>query len=798
MRSRPLLLLPFDVSGAEQLEWDGPTGEITAALPVGQVFDCGHDGLHRVEVFLEPTFHHKRCHLWAYLYVGDITGADASSPPRPIRVMGPVVAEKITAHGWLSFEFEPVPDSCGRTYSIVFVAPDASPGNALTLRISSRAGRGRIAGGYASPGALLFRAVCLKAGRAWENFRRAVQGWREPAAGIAHNPLMLQIEASRPCNLRCVMCHRGLTPYNGKRDGEAFMSLDTFRDLDSVLPDLLWIIGFGLGEPFLNHDYLAILRHTRALNPLVNVFTSSNGTCLTEKMLDEIVSERLISTLQVSLDGIEAKTFEAIRRHGSFATIMDCLRRVVAARERHGSSMRVRSSMLVMKPTIDQVFEYVRQMADLGVDLASLGTPRDNAFLALRSDSPDEMRRTYDQLVQAHDYIAGTRTQLDGPLLAEVTSWHRQSGLTDTPPRWGYDEVANLGLQPAVREVPCPVPWEMISISADGQARVCCNSYRLMARVKEATFDRTWQAGENYRQLRTEMLTGKLHGDCSGCLGGNTVTVDSITPAVYRGGAVTDQGATTTLADLIGKRPAEIKTVSTRAPGWTMRIEGDVSRGIRGWIRAMDGFVTDRPITLAIAIENRIEQIVSATIVSRHFATFTTAKARRPSQASSDLQAFMIQVQAGSVQLLPIISLPMLPHGAAELAPWLGGDEIIPSPSEKATLHGYIDEVRFETDAAWLIGWARDKQRRAPASRVVPVVAGAPFTAVRPWLNRPDVAKAFGDVEGLYGFVIALPMGSLNASSRRIEVLALDDHGSARELEWADVATRAMAAQKST
>ncbi len=785
MLSRPLPLLPFDQPGAEQLEWDGATDDITFAAPVGQVFRCAHDALHRIEIFIEPTFHFKRSHLWLIVSEGDVTTAGASAAP-PLRAAGPLAAEALTAHGWFAFEFEPIPASAGKTFSFILHAPDAAPGNALRVRTTTRpqrGARGMFVAGTPRLGALTFRASCVRAPELLANFQRFRAGSRARPGAVDYHPLLVRLEISRPCNLHCVMCQRGLNPFDAKREGRGFMSPDTVRALDPVLPTLLRVIGLGLGEPFLNPHYLEILRHIRTRNAFANVFTSTNGTRLSDAAIDAILDEGLLSELQISLDGAERATFEQIRRKASFDTVVGAFERVTAARARRGTrTLSVTGAMLVMKPNLAQVLAFVRRMAALGVDRVSLDSPKDAAFQPLRADSDDEMARILDQVTAAHELLAGTGTELSGPLLSELILWHRRTGRTDTLPRWGVDECALLAPAAGTRASACGVPWESLTLAADGTVNVCCNSIRRMGHVHEAAVTQAWTAGAPYDRLRHELVTRTLHHDCRTCLGENFVMAGEATPLTYLHGSAAPAADALHIASLIG-RPL----VSAAAPHLTIHATLDpldwrapLPHAAQSW-RVSGSLELDAdigsPLTLALAVHGIVRAFTVATPASPRFAQWSgiVTGAARP-LTPRDVTVYLVNGR----QLIPLS--PSSPRPLRTLR-----------ASLEPNLHGFIDEVRLAGHAVHLIGWARDRHTRAPAHEVLLTLRDEPTRVIRPWLPRPDVVRVFGDASAGYGYILELPLALLaQIRPRCIKLLAVDPTGVAAELEWSELACNAL------
>ncbi len=800
MMSRPLPLLPFDHVGAEQLEWDGATDEITFAAPAGQEFRCAHDALHRIEVFIEPTFHFKRSHLWLLVCAGAADAPAADAPPAPLRVAGPLDAASLVAHGWFAFEFEPIAASAGKTFTFHLHAPDAAPGNALSVRAASaptRRGGSRFVGGRQRDGALTFRASCLRAPALHANFQRFRQRSRQPLGTIDYQPLLVRLEISRPCNLHCVMCQRGLHPFDAKREAPGFMALETFRALDPILPTLLRVIAFGLGEPFLNPQYLEILRHARAQNPFAHVFTSTNGTRLSDPAIEAILDENLLSELQISLDGAERETFERIRRQASFDVVVGAFERVTAARARRRTrTLNVTGAMLVMKPNFTQIVAFAERMAALGVDRISLDSPKDAAFKPLRADSNDEMARIMEQVARVAASLAPSGVELSGPLLSELLIWHRTSGQPGSPPRFGADECAQLARTPGCRIPACGVPWESFSLAADGTVNVCCNSIRRMGHVREAAVGGTWESGAPYGRLRDELRTRALHTDCRTCLGENFVMPGETTPAIYLAGCLADTGQSASLAQHLGRRSdasedtgplVDDLRVGIDTAEWRIGARSGSPWRISGWLQpAGDGPTPLAPIpnatrtltlTLAIAVEGVVRAYTATTATAHGRTQWSAVVADLPRPASSGaIEVFLVDGSALR-RIAPVtahLEPPM--HAATEGA-----------------LHGFVDEVQRTDTTVHFIGWARDATRRTPAARVLALIQGEPARSLSPWLPRADVARAFGDAATNFGYSLELPLELLaHARPRSIRILAVDDHGAALPLEWSDAACTAV------
>ena len=116
----------------------------------------------------------------------------------------------------------------------------------------------------------------------------------------------LIIEPTNTCNLRCTFCFvtDGMT-----RDG-GFMDFDLFKKIIDDCTDLEHLCMHNWGEPLLHKDIFRMIEYAK--NKGVNyVVMNTNGTLLTDKMIDRIINSKL-DIIRFSIDG-SAETFKRVR-----------------------------------------------------------------------------------------------------------------------------------------------------------------------------------------------------------------------------------------------------------------------------------------------------------------------------------------------------------------------------------------------------------------------------------------------------------------------------------------------------
>ena len=125
-------------------------------------------------------------------------------------------------------------------------------------------------------------------------------------------PICLTWELTYACNLQCVHCLSS----SGRRDPR---ELDTaqVKDVLDQLRDLqVFYINIGGGEPMIRKDFFEILEHAESNG--IGVKFSTNGTYITAENAKRMAAMNYLD-IQISLDGVDAKTNDAVRGEGSYA-----------------------------------------------------------------------------------------------------------------------------------------------------------------------------------------------------------------------------------------------------------------------------------------------------------------------------------------------------------------------------------------------------------------------------------------------------------------------------------------------
>jgi MoaA/NifB/PqqE/SkfB family radical SAM enzyme len=138
--------------------------------------------------------------------------------------------------------------------------------------------------------------------------------------------LPIQIDITNLCNLRCSHCYHPHHKNKGALTLQQWLSI--LNEYDALTKRLAFhphLIVCG-GEPLLSDLFLPILQHAARFDRKYRLSILTNGTLA--KNLDlSLVAEFDSPIFQVSIDGADEKSHDAIRGFGSFASALDGIRR---------------------------------------------------------------------------------------------------------------------------------------------------------------------------------------------------------------------------------------------------------------------------------------------------------------------------------------------------------------------------------------------------------------------------------------------------------------------------------------
>ncbi len=295
-------------------------------------------------------------------------------------------------------------------------------------------------------------------------------------------PISISFEPTTSCNLRCPECPSGLRAFTRPT---GMLQKDFFRTtIDEIHKELVYLIFYFQGEPFLNPDFLEMVKYASDKN--IYTATSTNAHYLTDAMAKRTIESGL-DRLIISIDGTSQDVYQQYRVGGKLEKVLEGARNIVKwKKELNSKTPFVFFQFLVVKPNEHQIEDIKRLAKEIGVDEVRFKT------------------------AQVYDYENDPNN-----LIPENNKFSRYKKNSDG----SYAPKNKLANQ-------C---WKMQHsnvITWDGLVVPCCfdkDAMHQLGNLKNQSFKQIWQ-NDNYKQFRSELMKSRKNIDiCANCSEGASV-----------------------------------------------------------------------------------------------------------------------------------------------------------------------------------------------------------------------------------------------------------------------------------
>jgi mycofactocin radical SAM maturase len=222
-------------------------------------------------------------------------------------------------------------------------------------------------------------------------------------------PVNVTWEVTLACNLACTHCLSD----SGEAAANELSTKEALDLVEQLHKAGVFQVNFGGGEPFIRPDFEEILSacHQRGMVTCI----SSNGTLFTPKLVGRLVKSGLVM-VQISLDGANKKTCDAIRGDGTFDKAIEALTML-------GKSSIPASINTVLTSYNAEEIPAVYQLADdLGVTLrVSRFRPSGRGV-----ENWQELRPSAKQLLDFSAWLGSSGDVRTGDSFFSLTSQERQ------------------------------------------------------------------------------------------------------------------------------------------------------------------------------------------------------------------------------------------------------------------------------------------------------------------------------------------------------------------------------------
>jgi len=297
-------------------------------------------------------------------------------------------------------------------------------------------------------------------------------------------PISISFEPTTSCNLRCPECPSGLRSFSRPT---GMLQQDFFSStINQLHKDLFYLIFYFQGEPYLNPDFLDMVRY--AADKKIYTATSTNGHYLTEANARKTIESGL-DRLIISIDGTTQEVYQQYRVGGNLEKVLEGARTIMHWKKQLKSRTPfVVFQFLVVRPNEHQL-ENARALAkQIGVDAIWFKT------------------------AQVYDFENDPNQLI--PLNSSYSRYHKTEKGTEFK-----GQLANH----------CWRLWHDPVITWDGLVAPCCfdkDAAHRLGDLKQQSFATIWQS-DSYKKFRATLLQGRKHIDiCANCSEGTKVWGD--------------------------------------------------------------------------------------------------------------------------------------------------------------------------------------------------------------------------------------------------------------------------------
>ena len=309
-------------------------------------------------------------------------------------------------------------------------------------------------------------------------------GYRLGLSKALGKPKMITLEPTNHCNLKCPLCPTGA----GDSSVEyGLFKLEKYKKVVDVFSKWAQTIQlFSWGEPILNKSFPEMIRYASQNPYKIRSTTSVNLNATNDEQIKGLLTSNL-DALHVSIDGVTQEVYEKYRVGGNLETVLNNLKKLLAAKELYKSNTKIIWDFLVMKQNEHQVEDAKKMAKNFGVKIN---------IDCVRTHLKD-------------DYLNPVAKMID-----KYSEW-----LPNDPQYNSY----NMDTKTRKKTLDfCKKPWQEVMINWNGDVFPCSCIHTeekdRYGNIFEQDFEDIWN-GEKYVAARKELLDqpSDVHTICHTC-----------------------------------------------------------------------------------------------------------------------------------------------------------------------------------------------------------------------------------------------------------------------------------------
>ncbi len=306
---------------------------------------------------------------------------------------------------------------------------------------------------------------------------------------LAPFPSFIEVEVTTRCNLKCIICERTYWD-ESNRD----MSFEEFKSIIEQFPNLKWIGLTGIGESFVNKDFMKMLRYIKSKQILIELYDTFYF--IDDGKANEII-DMGIDQMIISLDAATKETYEKIRVGSDFDRVIKNIKNFYRLKkEKHAHFPEVDFHYIINKYNLHEVVPYI--------DL-------------VRSITQGNVNIKFSRMLHEFEQVKDLFVEIPEEIIQGTEEKAKASNIKLM---WNLDVPKN---KPDMNEC---IEWTMPFIFVTGHVISCCSGNESgnrelqkevsLGNIFEQSFKSIWN-GEKYRTLRKSIREGNVPSPCMNC-----------------------------------------------------------------------------------------------------------------------------------------------------------------------------------------------------------------------------------------------------------------------------------------
>lgn len=317
-------------------------------------------------------------------------------------------------------------------------------------------------------------------------------------------PRHLQVEVTKRCNLQCLVCAAASSGRGRAPD----LTFEAFKRTIDQIPSLEVLTLNGVGESFLNGEFLSMVEYARDKNIFTRFIT--NMTKLPDDAPERLARARVDEVI-ISMDTADPDLFADMRRGAQLDTVIDNIRRINEAKQALGSDKpELKVHAVLLRRALPRVPHLVETLKSLDirhltfVDFNVAGVNLDRTF--------KDGGRLYAEC------LANNMTEQEiWTEIGKIKALADESFTIVTPGEYGGLKGV-LPRHPGV--MTCAEMWDSPFITCDGHVTPCCwishQGLFDLGNIHDKSFEEIW-FGKGYFALRKQHIMNRHHPYCRQC-----------------------------------------------------------------------------------------------------------------------------------------------------------------------------------------------------------------------------------------------------------------------------------------